>query len=69
MAEHLETLYDVFVEHCNAIAPTEPEVESRQVLRKRFWTELLERASGKTDLHSGRSTGWKSALKTDPVRF
>lgn len=57
MADHLETFYDVFVEHLNAITPIEPEGETRQVLRKRFWTGLLERAVDRTDLHSGISPG------------
>ena len=64
MAERLETFHDVFAEHLNAITPAESEVESRQVLRKRFWTELLERASGKTDLHSGISPGTQNWVGT-----
>jgi len=57
MAERLETFYDAFVEHLKAITPAEPEGETRQVLRKRFWTGLLERASSNTDLHAGISPG------------
>ena len=57
LAERLETFHDVFVEHCQAIMPIEPEGETRQVLRKRLWSGLLERASEKTDLHSGISPG------------
>ena len=57
MADQLETFYDVFVEHLNAINPIEPDGETRHVLRKRFWTGLLERAARQTSLHSAISPG------------
>ena len=57
LTERLETFHDVFVEHCKAISPAEPEGDTPQGLRKRFWTGLLERASGRTDLHSSISPG------------
>jgi hypothetical protein len=57
LAEKLETLYDVFSKHCQAIVPEGAESETRHVLRKKFWTGLLERASQKTNLHAGISPG------------
>lgn len=40
------------------------ELAGRHLLRKKFWTQLLEKAKGKTKLHSGISPGPHSYIGT-----
>lgn len=44
-------------EEVQEVGDTKKEIAERHQLRRRFWTKLLERAKGKTKLHSSISPG------------
>jgi len=44
-------------EESREVGKTKKELAERYVIRHRFWTQLLERAKGKTKLHAGLTPG------------
>jgi hypothetical protein len=44
-------------EEARAAGSMKKELAERHLLRQRFWTELLERAKARTNLHAGISPG------------
>jgi hypothetical protein len=51
LVSKLKVFFEKFAGPCKLLVPDEEP--ARHALRKRFWTALLQRASSKTDLHSG----------------
>lgn len=49
-------------EESRVVGATKKELVERHILRKRFWTALLEKANQKTSLHANRSPSTDGAL-------
>src|SRR5690625_7169497 len=61
------TLFTVIVgtsEEASEVSEAKKEMKERHVLRKQFWTTLLERARDKTTLHSNITPGIYSWIGT-----
>lgn len=52
LSDQIEAFFDVFEEQCRLMPKIRHADDSREQTRLRFWTSLLERAIGKTDLHA-----------------
>ncbi len=60
-------------EQLREIGETKKELADQQILRREFWTQLLERSKGKTKLFSGRSPSmynwWSGASGRAGIQF
>jgi len=58
----LPTLITGPSEEAQAVGDTKKDISERHVLRRQFWTSLLERAKAKTKLHANVSPGQSSYI-------
>lgn len=55
-------------EESRGVGETKKELAERHIMRRRFWTELLERARGRTKLHANISPGYSNWIGTGAGR-